>query len=62
MLVENINYLRKNYPAVREQLKTVEEREEKLFQIEEAKKGDKTLSYMKDGKTQYFHRHSGSVS
>ena len=55
MLVENINYLRKNYPAVREQLKTVEESEEKLFQIEEAKKGDKTLSYMKDGKTQYFH-------
>ena len=55
MLVENINYLRKNYPAIREQLKAIEESEEKRFQIEETKKGDKTLSYVKDGKKQYFH-------
>lgn len=55
ILVENINYLRKHYPAIREEMKALEEAENKTFQMEETRKGDKTLSYMKDGKKTYFH-------
>lgn len=55
ILVENINYLRKHYPAIREELKALEEAENKTFQIEETRKGDKTLSYTKEDKKTYFH-------
>lgn len=55
ILVENINYLRKHYPAIREEMKTLEEAENKTFQMEETRKGAKTLSYTKEDKKAYFH-------
>ena len=55
ILTDNINYLRKKYPDIREQLKTLEEKDHRDFQIEDTKKGDKTLACIKDGKKQYLH-------
>ena len=55
ILIDNINYLREKFPLVRERLKLVEENQSKQFQIEETRKGDKTLSYNKDDKKVYFH-------
>lgn len=55
ILTDNINYLRKKYPHIREKLKTLEETDHRDFQIEDTKKGNKTLVYMKDGKKQYLH-------
>lgn len=55
ILIDNINYLRDKFPLVREKLKLVEENQNKQFQIEETRKGDKTLSYNKDEKKVYFH-------
>ena len=34
ILTDNINYLRKKYPDIREQLKTLEETDHRDFQIE----------------------------
>ena len=55
MLVDNIKYLKEKYHQIREDLKAIEESENRQFHIEETKKGDKTLSYTVDGKKQYFH-------
>lgn len=55
ILTDNINYLRKKYPDIREKLKTLEETDHRDFQIEDTKRGQKTLVYMKDGKKQYLH-------
>ena len=55
MLIDNIKYLKEKYPQIREKLKAIEESENRQFQIEETRKGDKTLSYTVDGKKQYFH-------
>ncbi len=55
ILINNINYLRERFPKVREKLKEVEESGNKEFQIEETRRGDKTLSYIRDGKRIYFH-------
>lgn len=55
ILIDNINYLRENFPSVREKLKIVEESENKKFFVEDTRKGDKTLYYIKDNKKIYFH-------
>ena len=55
ILTDNINYLRKKYPHIREKLKTLEETDHRDFQIEDTKRGNKTLVYIKDGKKQYLH-------
>lgn len=55
ILIDNINYLRQNFPLIREKLKKVEEDENKKFIIEETKRGHKTLIHVKDDKKIYFH-------
>ena len=55
MLIDNINYLRKNYPDIRAKLKELEGNADRTFEVEATRKGTHTLSYIKEEKKQYFH-------
>lgn len=56
MLVDNINILKMTYPKTWEKLKSLEKSMDiDLIQVEETRKGDKTLSIEKDGKKTYIH-------
>lgn len=55
ILIDNINYLKDKYPAIREQLGDIEEKKDKEFTVEKAKSGDETLTYTRGGIKTYFH-------
>ena len=56
MLVDNINILKLTYPKTWEKLKSLEENMNiDSIQVEETRRGDKTLSIEKDGKKTYIH-------
>lgn len=54
--IDNRNILKQNFPHTLDKLKKVEENEDETFlQVEETRRGDKTLSISKDGRTTYMH-------
>lgn len=55
ILIDNINYLRERYPDIREILRPLGDKESELIDIEDTRKGDKTLVLKKDDKQIYFH-------
>ncbi len=56
MLVDNINILKLTYPQTWEKLKSFEESiDMDLIQVEETRRGDKTLWIEKEGKKTYLH-------
>lgn len=56
MLIDNINILKLTYPQTWEKLKSLEESiDMDLIQVEETRRGDKTLWIEKEGKKTYLH-------
>jgi hypothetical protein len=56
ILVDNINILKESYPEIWDKLKLFENEENRLIsEIEETRKGDKTLSINKDDNKIYLH-------
>lgn len=55
ILIDNINYLRDKYPNIWDILKLLEDHGNGLFDVEDTRKGEKTLVLNKDDKKIYFH-------
>lgn len=56
ILIDNINILKQINPKIWENVRIYEEKENRVIsQIEETRKGSKTLVIIKDGKTTYLH-------
>ncbi|AOY75647.1 sugar phosphate nucleotidyltransferase [Clostridium formicaceticum] len=56
MLIDNINFLKMNYPSLYQQMKEIEENIDETFvQLEATRNGEKTLKIQNDGKGIYLH-------
>lgn len=56
ILTDNLSILKSSYPDILNQLKQFEDKENRILtEIEETRKGDRTLSITMDGKKVYFH-------
>lgn len=56
ILIDNINILKSAYPSIWNRLKPLEDTmDNSLFQIEETRRGDKTISIEKDNRKLYLH-------